>query len=285
MLKGIVFDIKEFALYDGPGIRTTVFMKGCPLRCAWCHNPEGLSKQPQLMVSPSSCQHCGKCAAVCEHPDHCVACGKCVAHCPLGLRRIAGTEYTPDELADRLKRDAAILTAAGGGVTFSGGEPLMQWPFVRAVLDRLDSIHTAVETSSYVSDEVFAEAMSRFSLIMMDLKAMDPAVHQKYTGVDNAPILHHARMLCEGDTPFIIRMPVIPGVNDQPAHFEKAAALIKGAPSLIRVELLPYHRTAGAKYAMLQKEYHVDFDETAQPRMMTEPFENAGIPVLVMKQS
>ena len=191
---GTIFDIKEFAVYDGPGIRTTVFLKGCPLRCQWCHNPEGLSPRPQLMTSPSACTHCGACARVCAHHP-CVACGACVPVCQAGLRRIVGTEWESSALAARLLRDRAILEGSGGGVTFSGGEPTMQWPFVRAVIDSLEGLHTCIETSGYCSDEVFAEVMAKIDLVMMDIKLVDSAAHRRWTGVDNAPILRHARML------------------------------------------------------------------------------------------
>ena len=278
MSDGIVFDIKEFAVFDGPGIRTTVFMKGCPLRCQWCHNPEGLSAQPQLMVSYASCAHCGACAAVCPHPDGCVACGACVPACPQGLRKIAGTRWTPEDLARRLRKDADVYAMTGGGVTFSGGEPLMQWAFVREVIDRLDGIPAAIETSGYASDKIFEEAMSRCQLILMDWKVSDPALHRRYTGVDQAPILRHAERLAQGDTPFILRLPVIPGVNDVPGHFERAAELVRGAKSLVRVDILPYQRAAGAKYGMVGMDYSPDFDEDRPPDIDVAPFERAGIP-------
>ena len=284
-MTGTVFDIKEFAIYDGPGIRTTVFMKGCPLHCEWCHNPEGLSVKPQLMVSAASCKHCGACREVCPNNGECTACGKCVAYCPLGLRRIAGKEWTAEELADRLMKDAPLLNAAGGGITFSGGEPLLQWQFVKEVLARLPGMHTAIETSGYAEKTIFAEAMQSLSLIMMDVKFTDPIKHKQYTGVDNAVILENAQRLCEGETPFIIRIPVIPGVNDDGSHFENVAELLKGAKKLIRVELLPYHRTAGAKYSMVNKVYKVSFDEAEKPNMDTSAFDKNGIPVLLMKQA
>lgn len=278
---GTVFDIKEFAVYDGPGIRTTVFMKGCPLRCQWCHNPEGLSPEPQLMVSHASCVHCGACEKVCRH-EKCVACGACVPVCRLGLRRIVGERWTADALAARLLKDEAVLRGAGGGITFSGGEPLMQWPFVRAVIDRLKGLHTCVETSGYASDEVFRDAMSVFSLMMMDIKLTDPAAHKRWTGVDNACILRHAAMLRDGDTPFIIRIPVIPGVNDNDEHYTAVARLLAGARRLERVELLPYHQTAGAKYAMAGMTYRPAFDPAQAVRINTRPFTERGIPCRVM---
>ncbi len=282
-MTGTVFDIKEFAVYDGPGIRTTVFMKGCPLRCQWCHNPEGLSPTPQLMVSVAACAHCGACRQVCPHPEGCVACGACVSACRLGLRRIAGRQWTAEDLSERLHKDRGLFEESGGGVTFSGGEPLLQWPFVKEVIRLLPGVHTAIETSGYCPDAVFSEAMETLSLIIMDLKLSDPALHRHYTGVDNAPILHHARMLCEGKLPFIIRIPLIPGVNDDGAHAEAVASLLEGASSLIRVELLPYHMTAGAKYPMAGLKYAPDFDAGQPVRVERGPFERRGIPVYLHK--
>lgn len=275
---GVVFDIKEFAVFDGPGIRTTVFMKGCPLRCQWCHNPEGLSAAPQLMISQASCTHCGACARVCASPERCTACGACVPACRGGFRRIVGQRWTDEALAARLAKDADVFALSGGGVTFSGGEPLMQWDFVSSVIARLDGVSTAIETSGYASDEVFADAMARCSLIMMDWKVSDPVLHRRYTGVDQDRIRRHAQMLAEGGTPFILRMPIIPGVNDNQAHFAAAAELVKGAKSLIRVDVLPYQRAAGAKYEMVGMQYKPEFEDARAPRFFTECFDEAGIP-------
>ena len=282
-MTGVVFDIKEFAVFDGPGIRTTVFMKGCPLRCRWCHNPEGLSPKPQLMVSRASCTRCGACEKVCPHPEGCTACGACVSACKGGFRKIAGTPWTAEALAQRLMKDADVYRLSCGGVTFSGGEPLMQWPFVRDVIARLPGVHTAIETSGYAPDDVFGDAMRRCSLILMDWKVSDPALHRQFTGVDQAPILRHAQLLAEGDTPFILRMPIIPGVNDNAAHFETAAALVKGAKALVRVDVLPYQRAAGAKYEMVGMPYAPGFDEAQSPRFYTEAFDAAGIPYQVFR--
>ena len=278
MSNGIVFDIKEFAVFDGPGIRTTVFMKGCPLRCEWCHNPEGLSVQPQLMVSQAACVHCGACEKVCESPEKCVACGKCVPVCRGNFRKIIGTRWEARELAARLEKDRDVYEMSGGGVTFSGGEPLLQWPFLKEVMEQLHHVHRAVETSGAVPDEVFLSAMNTCDLVMMDWKCSDPAKLKRYTGADHALLLRHAKMLCEGSTPFILRLPVIPGVNDVREHFEFAAELVRNAPSLVRVDLLPYQRAAGAKYEMVGKTYAPTFDESAAPRMFTECFEEKGIP-------
>lgn len=277
-MTGTVFDIKEFAVFDGPGIRTTVFMKGCPLRCAWCHNPEGLSPKPQLMVSRAACTHCGACQTVCNHPDACTACGACISACRGGYRRIIGDTWTSEALAARLQKDADVYALSGGGVTFSGGEPLMQWDFVREVIGRLHGVHTAIETSGFCPDSVFESALSTCDLIMMDWKVSDPAMHKRYTGVEQDMILRHARMLAQGNTPFILRMPIIPGVNDNAEHFETAAALMQNAKALQRIDVLPYQRAAGAKYEMIGHAYQPDFDEQAKPRFFTEAFTRTGIP-------
>ena len=281
MSTGIVFDIKEFAVFDGPGIRTTVFMKGCPLRCQWCHNPEGLLPGPQLMVSTAACVHCGACERVCRHAGSCVACGDCVPVCRSGLRRIAGTLWSAEALTARLKKDADVYEASGGGVTFSGGEPLMQWDFVSEVIDRLGGIHTAIETSAFAPDSVFRQAMEKPDLVMMDWKVSDPEKHRHFTGVDQALVRRHAQMLAAGETPFILRMPIIPGVNDEKAHFETVAALVGNARALVRVEILPYQRAAGAKYGMVGRQYTPEFDESKRPEYYLEVFDDNGIPYKV----
>ena len=277
-MTGTVFDIKEFAVFDGPGIRTTVFMKGCPLRCRWCHNPEGLSVKPQLMVSTAACVHCGACQKVCRHPEGCVSCGECTAACRYGFRKISGVKWEAEALAEHVLRGREFF-GDGGGVTFSGGEPLMQWPFVREVIRHMSGIHSAVETSGYASDEVFDEMRNTVDLVMMDWKVSDPDAFRFWTGADQEPVRRHMEALCAGNTPFIVRMPVIPGVNDTKEHFETLAKMAAGAKSLLRVELLPYQRAAGAKYAMVGMDYQPGFDENPAPRMFPEVFEQRGIPV------
>lgn len=283
MSEGIVFDIKEFAVFDGPGIRTTVFMKGCPLRCQWCHNPEGLSPQPQLMVSRAACTHCGACEAACPSPGHCLACGKCVPACRGNLRKIVGAKWRADALIQRLQRDEDVYALSGGGVTFSGGEPLLQWAFVKEVLDGLSGVHRAIETSGYASDEVFRSAMETCDLILIDWKVSDPDLHRRFTGVESACIRRHVEALAQGSVPFILRMPIIPGVNDNRAHFETAARMVEHSPSLVRVEVLPYQRAAGAKYEMVGRTYHPDFDEAAELHFFTDAFSAARIPFRLLR--
>ena len=242
------------------------------------------------MVSAAACVHCGACEKVCPlHvgpvarggkcwlPKDCTVCGVCVPVCKGGFRKVAGTEWTAEALAARLNKDADVFAATGGGVTFSGGDPLLQWDFVSEVIDRLEGVHTAIETSGFTSDAVFEQVMDRLNLVMMDWKVSDPVRHKHFTGVDQAPIRRHAEMLAAGETPFILRMPIIPGVNDVPEHFETVAELVKGAKALVRIDILPYQRAAGAKYEMVGKMYAPEFDEAAVLQYYTEIFDDIGI--------
>lgn len=276
MRTGTVFDLKEFAVYDGPGMRQTVFLKGCPLRCNWCHNPEGLSMEPQLMVSRASCTGCGRCREVCTN-EHCISCGRCVEVCPLHLRRIAGTVMTSGQLVELIRKDSGYYARYGGGVTFSGGEPLMQAEFLMEVLDQIPDLHRAIETSGFTDGETFRRVVERLDYVMMDIKIFDGALHRRYVGADNRQILANAKQLCAGDTPFVIRIPVIPGVNDNQENFRRTAEWVAGARALEKVELLPYHKTAGAKYEMVGKKYEPMFDTDRKVAVSQQIFAEYGI--------
>lgn len=278
MRTGTIFDIKEFAVHDGPGVRQTVFLKGCPLRCQWCHNPEGLAPYPQLMYSRQSCTHCEQCSAVCpRNGKPCTVCGRCVEVCPLGLRQISGRTVTSHELVRELRKNSGYYEELGGGVTFSGGEPLMQSDFLLEVLEQIKDLHTAIETSAFASPEIFHPVVSRLSLVIIDIKLVNAEAHKRYTGVDNAPILENLAWLCRGSKPFVVRIPLIPGVNDSSENLEATARLVAGVGSLLRVELLPYHKTAGAKYEMLGKPYRPDFNTDAAVCSSMNVFEQYGI--------
>ncbi|AYO31331.1 glycyl-radical enzyme activating protein [Biomaibacter acetigenes] len=281
MTKGMIFDIEEFAVHDGPGIRKTVFFKGCPLKCNWCHNPEGMSFKKELMVSKGSCIHCGRCIDICKH-EKCIACGACINVCPLHIRKICGIEYEAKDLARELLKGKEILEKSNGGITISGGEPLAQPEFLLELIKELKPIHVAIETSGYAPEEVFKKVADVVDLVLMDIKSTDPKIHKEVTGVDNTLILKNLNYLCSTSKKFYIRIPLIPGITDTKENMEKIAALLKDAKSLERVELLPYNKMAGAKYSMLGKEYKPIFDVEQKPRVYLNPFKKYSIRSVVL---
>jgi pyruvate formate lyase activating enzyme len=276
MARGRIFTIEEFAVHDGPGIRKLVFFKGCPLRCTWCHNPEGISFKKELMVSEASCIHCGRCKEGCTH-EECQEFGSCVHVCPLQLRKIAGTDYEAADLAKILLKGKEVLMGSGGGITISGGEPLAQPEFLFDLIGHLKPVNVAVETSGHAKREIFQRLVKEADLVLMDIKHTDTVIHKKFTGVDNDLILANLEYLCASDTPFHIRIPLIPGVNDTEDNMENTALLLKDARRLEGVEMLPYHQTAPAKYAMLKKEFKPGFDTLQKVQIWHEPFKKYNI--------
>lgn len=285
-MTGTVFDIKEFAIYDGPGVRQTVFFKGCPLRCVWCHNPEGLRPEPELGVSVTACLRCGGCREVCPAGEwngetlrsgRCSACGACIAVCPAGARRMYGRVWEAGALAARILDQAGYYAKLGGGVTFSGGEPLMQAPFLRELAARLPGVHKAVETSACADPETFAGIVSDMDYVIMDIKCVPDALHREYTGVSNAKILANYRILRQSGKPHTVRIPLIGGVSHTMENLEATAGLLSGDPSLEWVELLPYQPTAGAKYRQVGRVYDRRFEAGGDPRQSAEIFENYGL--------
>lgn len=251
MARGVIFDIKEFALSDGPGIRTTVFFKGCPLRCAWCHNPEGLRHEPELYRAAAACTSCGLCLRPCTHPE-CAPYERCLHACPRGLVRLAGTEWESDALAEKLLRGSDLFRD-GGGVTLSGGEPMLQPDFAIALLSALrkGGVHTAIETSGYTDAATFMAVCRQADLVLMDLKLYDSEAHKKYTGVANGCILENAAALKASGIPHIFRIPLIPGITDTEENLAAIAAFVGDS----RAELLSYNALAPAKYAGVGREY------------------------------
>ena len=235
---GLIFDIKEFALNDGSGIRTTVFFKGCPLRCAWCHNPEGLSPRRELYIKQKGCTHCRLCRKPCNHPD-CQGLGRCLHICPKNLVSVAGVEWDAGRLVQQLLKQADIYRETGGGVTLSGGEPLMQWEFACELLDRLHGrVHTAIETSGYAAEEAFRAVTERCDFVYMDLKLMDR-------------ILRNAELLRASGKPHTFRTPLIPGITDTGENLAAIRAFV-GADTW---EQLPYNTLAPAKYASVGRTF------------------------------
>lgn len=276
----VVFEVREFCLHDGPGVRTTVFFKGCPLRCTWCHNPEGLSPQPEILFKERQCAHCGNCGSV--PPDDLSALARI---CPHRAKVVCGRRWTVDELADELLSNADVFASSGGGITFSGGEPLLQADFLERLIARLhreSPVHLAIETSGYAAHDAYRKVISRLDLVFQDLKHPDPQEHKRWTGVDSAPIHENLRWLKASGKPFIARIPLIPGVNDSDAAKEGFARLLEGPSGLLRVELLPYHLTAAAKYPYVGRIYRPGFDEAKTPDARTDIFRRHGLDAVVM---
>lgn len=249
---GTIFDIKEMAVHDGPGIRTTVFFKGCPLRCKWCHNPEGLTSAPQLMYKEVRCIRCDKCKKECDHPE-CRPFGRCVLSCPENCLVITGRSVDSKDLSAELKRSAEVLGDSFGGFTFSGGEPLAQPEFLLSLIDELCGYHLAVETSGYADTEVFGRIIQKLDLVIMDIKLADSEAHEKYTGVKNEQILKNFELLKASGKPYIIRTPLIPDITDTKENLDAIERIIGDSAW----EKLPYNAVAGAKYKMLGMEYEL----------------------------
>ena len=282
-LTGTVFEVREFCVHDGPGVRTTVFMKGCPLRCAWCQNPEGQSFEPQLLVTTKECVHCGACQRICpQNGKACPACGACTHVCPQGCRRLCGTRMTVDELTARVMKDAEFLSQSGGGVTFSGGEPLAQADFIHEAIGRMRPVHVAIETSGYATHDVYRRVIKDVDLVYQDVKLADLEAHRKWTGSDNSLILKNLSWLKMSGKPFVARIPLIPGVTDTADNFTAVAELLKGSVNLREVQLLPYNFAAGAKYALVGREYNPPFNEKTPVNTDLTVFRQASLPCRVM---
>ncbi len=283
MSRGKIFSIEEFSVYDGPGIRTSVFLKGCPLRCMWCHNPEGQAFEAQFIRSPSGCLGCGRCLEKGEEiTGERVLVRESADVCPRRLIRLCGQEYDAQELAEKVRRNAELLNASGGGVTFSGGEPLAQPDFLLDCLKELRGItHRAIQTTGYASKEIFEKILAQCDYVLYDLKLIDDELHRYYTGVSNERILDNFRTLADSGVPFCVRTPLIPGVTDTEANAENTAELLR-ACGVKGIELLPYNKMAGGKYLSLGRAYRPEFDEKADVQIHRDVFEKNGVEVSVL---
>lgn len=272
MSSGLVFDIRKYSVHDGPGIRTAVFLKGCPLRCLWCHNPEGLSPRSEILRRDERCVGCGRCAAACPlggaalglgGPDPrkdaggalCAACpsfGACAEACPAEALQLVGRRMDVEEAMAAIREDLPFYDESGGGATFSGGEPLAQGDFVLGLLRacRAEGIHTALDTSGYAPRELVLEAGLMADLVLFDLKLIDDERHRAATGVPSGPILENLRALAEAGARIALRVPLIPGINDSAGDLEAAARFAASLPGTPRVHVLPYHAAAKGKYAL-----------------------------------
>ncbi len=266
---GVCFDVQRFSIHDGPGIRTTVFLKGCPLSCPWCHNPESQALRPEIRIIETRCIHCGSCGAVCSEglaggpyppdPARCLRCGACAEVCPTGTRQLVGRSYGVTEILEAVERDRPFYDESGGGVTFSGGEPLLQWRFLVACLEaaRRRGLHTAVDTSGFASVSVIRAVAAWTDLFLYDLKVLDAARHLAFTGVPLEPILRNLRALDRAGTRIWLRVPFVPGYTDDEANLTALGTFAAGLRHTRQLHLLPYHRLGADKYARLGRPDHL----------------------------
>ena len=298
---GTIYNIQRFSLHDGPGIRTTVFLKGCPLRCLWCHNPESQLVRPQLSLLADKCLGCGRCIDVCDVHSivdgrhaidygRCVGCGRCADVCVAGALEIMGRGADAAEILDEVLRDSEFYRTSGGGMTVSGGEPTMQADFCAEILRGAHErgIHTALETCGQAPWHVFEKLLPHLDMALYDVKQMDPDLHRKYTGVDNRLILENLARLCAADQKIevVARTPVIPGYNDQPENFRALADFLLVQPRRARVEILPYNPLAESKYQRIGKEYQpgrLDEKDGTAPDALCRILQEAGLQAAVVR--
>lgn len=293
-LEGIVFDIQRFSLHDGPGIRTIVFLKGCPLKCIWCSNPESQKFSQEIMFNAAKCIDCGTCEDVCPqgavsennqiyriHTQLCDLCGRCCEQCPTQALKWSGKPLRVSAVLAEIEKDRAFYESSGGGVTFSGGEPLGQPAFLKMLLTKCRSrdIHTAVETCGFVRWAYLQDILAVTDLFLYDLKHMDPAAHERITGYDNRLILENIEKLSRCGATVVVRMPVVPGLNDSEKNLNDTAELMTKL-GIHEIHLLPYHNFGESKYAMLGKDYALkDADAVSDPGLETPRrlFERHGV--------
>jgi pyruvate formate lyase activating enzyme len=278
VITGTIFDIKKFSLHDGPGIRTTVFFKGCDMRCRWCHNPESHRPEPELIFRPDRCIGCRSCLTVCtqraislngdvitHQKEKCIQCGCCAEVCDAQAREMIGRESTVEEVMAEIEKDLPFYAESGGGVTFSGGEPLLQKDFLASLLHscRARGIHTAVDTCGSVDWRDIDSIRNQTDLFLYDLKLVDDVLHRKHTGVSNKNILRNLQKLSDQGQDVIIRVPIVPGITDTGENIRHIGELTMRLSHLRRLDILPYFHIAAEKYRRLHRVY--DLTETRPP--------------------
>lgn len=280
MKSAFITNIQGFSIHDGPGIRTVVFFKGCPLSCRWCANPECISKKPQVGFIKSLCQNCGKCLESCPNSaiqpgenvyrinhDYCDSCGKCVDNCLYNALVRYGEMMTVAEVWDKVKRDKMFYDTSGGGVTVSGGEALLNARFVKELFElcQNDGINTSVETCGFVNQDSLLEVLPVTDLFLFDLKHVDPAIHLQYTGQSNKMIFKNAAFLIQAGAKVVFRQPLVAGVNDSTDHIKKMADFLhRLGENALNLQLMPYHRLGQDKYTALHLTYNM-----AKTKIMT----------------
>lgn len=298
MAEGTIINIQKYSVHDGPGIRTTTFFKGCPLNCWWCHNPETHLKRHEIMFFEDRCTGCGRCVKNCSNgaieiieskavvdDEKCTLCGRCSEVCINEGRELVGRDITVNELMKELIKDQMFYEQSNGGVTFSGGEPMLYADFLSEVLERCkrNGLHTAIETSGYVKWDEFEKVIKNVDLFLYDIKLMNNEKHKKYIGADNQLILDNLAKLCEENSNIIIRMPIIAGINDDFEHVNSVIDYISNL-NIIEVNLLPYHKMGMDKYKRVNKIYKLTGTEVPTEEKMNElakKFKEDGIKVKI----
>lgn len=269
-MNGTIFNIQKFCVNDGPGIRTTVFLKGCPLRCIWCHNPESKKTAPEMFYNAQKCVKCGRCAKACDKVCHefsddvhlydrekCAVCGKCAEVCPTEALETAGYEISVEDALRDVLKDKVFYDNSGGGMTVSGGEPMLQFDFTLSLMKAAKEagLHTCMETCGYAPEERYREIAPYVDIFLFDYKITDPEKHRECTGVTNELILSNLRMLDGAGSRIILRCPIIPTVNDTEEHLSAIANLANSLSNVLEINIEPYHPLGSGKSEMLGKEY------------------------------
>jgi pyruvate formate lyase activating enzyme len=299
MTTGVIFDIKKYAIHDGPGIRTTVFFKGCPLACRWCHNPEGITIESVRIYRQERCIGCGECIQICPQkvirqtaesvvsdPAKCHLCQTCADHCPSEAVEFIGQKVTVAEVIRQIEKDIAFYDESGGGITLSGGEPLMQPEFLLELLDACAGLdlHRTVDTTGYADAELLLNVAQKTDLFLYDLKLMNVAKHREFTGVSNEHILNNLKLLVQNGVRIHVRIPIIPGINNDAENIERTGDFVSALGGIEHISILPFHKAAQGKYGRLGMECltsNIATPTEAQLKIIAEQLKKFGLQVKI----